>query len=319
VSDIRHALVLTAGLGTRLQPLTSVRAKPAVPVAGTPLVRRILEGLASRGIQEAVLNLHHLPATIARIVGDGGDLGIRVRYSWEQPRVLGGAGGARLALTLLDVSTFFIVNGDTLTDVDLRRLGRTHRNAGALITMALTPNRDFLRYGGVQLDAAGRVTAFVPAGPRARDSFHFVGVQVAEAAAFASLEPGEIANSVGGVYDRLIAQRPGSIAGMVCDASFFDIGTVRDYMDTSRALAASTADSIGRATSLDPTARLTRSILWDDVTVGAHAHLEDCIVTDGVAVPAGAEYRGAILVAGPAGLVPVPIPSNGIHAVRADS
>src|SRR3979490_3361045 len=90
---IGHALLLTAGLGTRLRPLTDVRAKPAIPVAGEPMVRRIIRWLASYGIDDFVLNLHHRPETLTAAVGDGSDLRVRVRYSWEQPRILGSAGG----------------------------------------------------------------------------------------------------------------------------------------------------------------------------------------------------------------------------------
>src|SRR4051812_36989828 len=88
------ALVLTAGLGTRLHPLTYVRAKAAVPVNGETLARRAVRWLAGHGVHDLVLNLHHLPATIAASVGGGCDLGARVRYSWEDP-VLGSAGGPR--------------------------------------------------------------------------------------------------------------------------------------------------------------------------------------------------------------------------------
>src|SRR5450759_5100656 len=115
---IRHALVLTAGFGTRLRPLTDVRAKPAMPVAGEPMIRRIVAWLASHGIADVVLNLHHRPETLTAVVGDGSDLGVRARYSWEQPRVLGSAGGPRLALPIIGAETFFIINGDTLTDLD---------------------------------------------------------------------------------------------------------------------------------------------------------------------------------------------------------
>src|SRR5262249_26325952 len=110
------ALVLTAGAATRLRPLSYVRAKAALPVAGKPLVRRILRQLAAAGVRDAVLNLHHLAHTITSVVGDGADLGMRVRYSWESPGVLGTAGGPRHALPLIDAPTFLVVNGDTLTD-----------------------------------------------------------------------------------------------------------------------------------------------------------------------------------------------------------
>src|SRR4051794_5148841 len=99
-SDAPPAMLLAAGLGTRLRPLTSVRAKPAAPFIGRPLARRILIWLASHGIRHAIVILHHRPETVAAVVGDGSDLGLRVRYSWEQP-VLGSAGGPRHALPLL--------------------------------------------------------------------------------------------------------------------------------------------------------------------------------------------------------------------------
>ncbi len=97
---LRHAIVLTAGLGTRLRPLTDVRAKPAIPVAGVPMVRRIVTWLVGCGVTELVLNLHHLPATLTGVIGQGTELGAKVRYSWE-PVVLGSAGGAKQASAIL--------------------------------------------------------------------------------------------------------------------------------------------------------------------------------------------------------------------------
>src|SRR4029079_2711792 len=128
---LRHALVLTAGLGTRLRPLTEVRAKPAMPVAGIPMIRRIVAWLAAQGVTDCVANLHHLPETVAAAIGDGMDLGVRVRYSWEQPAVLGSAGGPRLALPIIGADTFLIVNGDTLTDFDLRAMVDAHERSEA--------------------------------------------------------------------------------------------------------------------------------------------------------------------------------------------
>jgi len=86
------ALVLSAGMGTRLRPLSWLRAKPALPVAGAPLIVHILRWLASHGIREAIVNLHHRSETIAAAVGDGAAFDLRVRYSWEQP-LLGSGGG----------------------------------------------------------------------------------------------------------------------------------------------------------------------------------------------------------------------------------
>ena len=305
---IRHALVLTAGLGTRLRPLTDVRAKPAIPVAGEPMIRRIAAWLVSRGVDDLVLNLHHLPETLTASLGDGRDLGARVRYSWEQPRILGSAGGPRLARAIVGADTFLIVNGDTLTDVDLSQLAETHAASGALVTLALVPNREFLRYGGVQLDADGRVTGFVRRGAAAEGSYHYIGVQAVAGGVFDGIEPGDAASSIGGVYDAWIASQPGSVRAVVSDAAFHDVGTPADYWRTSQAFAAasgSTSSSVGSGARIDESARVTQSILWDDVEVGAGALLDECIVTDGVRVPAGASHRRAILVRGTDGQVRV--------------
>ena len=297
---IDHALVLTAGLGTRLRPLTDVRAKPAIPVAGEPMIRRIIAWLVSQGVHDLVLNLHHHPETLTARVGDGADLDARVRYSWEQPLVLGSAGGPRLAREIIGADTFLIVNGDTLTGVNLVHLAQAHAASGALVTMALVPNREFMRYGGVLVDADGRVTGFAKRGPASEGSGHFIGVQIVSGRVFDGIRPGEVASSVNGIYDALIAARPGAIRGFLSEAEFWDVGTVEDYWRTSQAFAARPFDSsssAGRAAPrIDASARVTRSILWDDVVVDAGAVVDACIVTDGVHVGAGASHQRAVLI-----------------------
>jgi NDP-sugar pyrophosphorylase family protein len=293
---IGHALILTAGLGTRLRPLTDVRAKPAIPVAGEPMIRRIVRWLVAGGVTDFVLNLHHRPETITAVMGDGSDLGGRVRYSWEQPTILGSGGGPRLALPLVGADPFFVINGDTLTDVDLPALAEAHAAYGALATLALVPNRHFDRYGGVVLDAERWVTGFVPRGPAAEGSYHYIGVQAARAGAFTAIRAGDVARSIGGLYDVLMSNRPGSIRGFVSDAAFWDVGTVADYWDTTRAFAATGADTTPPTSRVDPTAQVVDSIVWDDVVVGARAVVDRCIVTDGVSIPDDATYRNAILV-----------------------
>ncbi len=303
-APVRHALVLTAGLGTRLQPLTDVRAKPAIPVAGEPLIRRIISWLVSQGADDLVLNLHHRPETITAVVGDGRDLGARVRYSWEHPRILGSAGGPRLARPIIGArgaGTFLIINGDTLTDVDLAQLADAHAAFGGLVTLALVPNSAFTRYGGVRLDEQGRVVGFARRGPSSAGTHHFIGVQIVEAEVFDAVAPGEAASSIGGVYDALIASRPGAVRGFVCGAEFWDVGTTTDYWRTSQAFmarAAGPSSGIAQSARIDASARVTGSILWDDVQVGPDAVIDECIITDRVRVRAGAAYRRAILIRG---------------------
>jgi NDP-sugar pyrophosphorylase family protein len=302
-----RALVLTAGLGTRLRPLSCVRAKPAVPVNGEPLVRRILRWLARHGIRDVVLNLHHRPATITSAVGDGSDLGLAVRYSWEQP-VLGSAGGPRRALPLLDSddAPFLIVNGDTLTNLDVRALQAAHRGSGAAVTMAVIQNPRPDKYGGVRATPDGAVTTFAapartdevePAGAPER-SYHFIGVQVAHPRVFAGLADGVPAETVRSLYPELMRREPGAVRVFVSAAAFHDIGTPRDYLETSFAIAALEGDRLAccRNLAIPDSARITRSVLWDDVVIGDGASLHECVVADGVRVPAGARYERLAIV-----------------------
>lgn len=307
-----RALVLTAGLGTRLRPLTHARAKAAVPVAGVPLVTRILRWLRSHDITEAVLNLHHRPETLTAIVGEGRDLGLSVRYSWEQP-ILGSGGGPKRAIPLIERDPFLIVNGDTLTDVDLRALWEEHQRSGATVTMALVPNPAPDKYGGVVVDREGWVAGFTRRGSGV-ESFHFIGAQVTAHAAFALVPEGMAGESVIGVYPIMMQERTHVVRAFVTEASFLDIGTPRDYVDTNVAIAAAEGSepwTRGARVRVASSARVDRSILWDDVTVGEEAVLEECVVTDGVTIPAGARYtRSAIVRGEDGGLIVVPIPGD---------
>jgi mannose-1-phosphate guanylyltransferase len=296
-----RALILAAGLGTRLRPLTSVRAKAAVPVNGIPLVRRVMVWLVAEGVTDQVINLHHRPASIAAVVGDGRDLGATVRYSWEDP-ILGSAGGPRHALPLLTDRTdtaedaFVIVNGDTLTDVRVPALMDRHRRSGARVTMALIPNPRPEFYGGVRVED-GWITGFTRRGAR-EPSYHFIGVQAAHSTAFADLEDGVPAESVNWLYPRLIRESPGSVAAHIVDAPFSDIGTPADYLQTSLSLAAREGDAlVSRAgTEIHPSATLNRTAVWDNVQIGADTVLDDCIVCDGSRVSAGSRYERSALV-----------------------
>ena len=289
-----RALVLTAGLGTRLRPLTYLRAKAAVPINGEPLVGRAIRSLVDGGIRDLVLNLHHHPATIAAVVGDGSGYGAQVRYSWEQP-VLGSAGGPRHALPLLttdDNDDFLIVNGDTLTNVDIDALVSRHRSSGALVTMALIENPRPEHYGGVVVTPDGWITGFGRAG-----RYHFIGLQVAKARVFASLQDGIPAESVNMLYPQLIRTNPRAIAAHISDASFLDIGTPRDCLETSLALAEKESPRlIGARAKIHPSAGVLRTALWDDVTVGAGARLENCIVGDGALIPEGAAFERCAII-----------------------
>ena len=273
-----------------------MRAKPAVPVAGEPLVRRILRYAAGQGVDDYVLNLHHLPETITAQIGDGSDLGVRVRYSFESP-VLGSAGGPRKALPLLPDESFFIINGDTLTTVDLNALADDHRRSGALVTIAVIPNEWPDKYGGLVLDATGRFHSVVPRGSPVR-SYHVVGVQIARPEAFIDLPLDQPAESIGSHYRALVQRNLGAVRACLCPAEFWDIGTPADYLHASLAIGGQEGRAlhVGRGSQIDPSAHVTDSVIWENVNVGPEAVLHRCVVADGVHIPARANFQECAII-----------------------
>jgi NDP-sugar pyrophosphorylase family protein len=285
------ALLLTAGLGTRLQPLSTYRAKPALPVAGTPLIARLLRRVRDAGVTRVVLNLHHRADSITRIVGDGAAFDIDVRYSWEA-QLLGSAGGPARAIPLLESDRFLIVNGDMITDVDVAALIGRHIDTNALVTMAVIDGRP--GYNGVIADSRGIVSGF---GQRP-GAFHFIGVQAVNASVFAGLDVDTVSETVHGIYPPLIAARPEAIRIFHSRASYCDIGSPRDYLETVRAIATAEGRALDRGADcvVAGDAVLINSVLWDRVTIGAGARLNECIAADDVVVPAGAEFSRSTLV-----------------------
>ena len=284
-------LVLTAGLATRLQPLSSVRAKAALPVAGEALVTRILRWLHAAGIRRVVLNLHHRADSITRIVGDGSRHDLAVRYSWET-EVLGSAGGPARAVPLLEADRFLIVNGDTLTNVDLRAVAAQHLDTNAMVTMAVVDGDP--RYNGVIADDSGIVGGF----GRDPGAFHFIGVQAVNAAVFAGVSPDTKSETVHGIYPTLAAGRAGAIRIFHTREVFHDIGSPKDYLDTAIRMAKRDGRPLdrGEGSVIADDATLLNTVVWDRVTIGANARLTNCVVADDVAVPAGAHYSDASLV-----------------------
>jgi mannose-1-phosphate guanylyltransferase len=300
------AIVLAAGLATRLRPLSSQLAKAAMPIAGRTIIERIIHQLAGAGITDAVLNLHHLAHTVTALTGNGAHLGVRLRYSWE-PGLLGSGGGPCRALQLIEGQRALIVNGDTLTDLDIPALVQSHGASGALVTLAVTPNVQPHRYGGIKAGPDGSMCGIVPRGS-SDPSWHFVGVQVAERAAYESVRSDRPSESVSGVYLDLAKQHPGMVRIEPVATSFVDIGTPGDYLRTSVAIAAGdNGTTFGARVRVAPTASVVGSVLWDEVVVEAGAHLDGCVVMSGVCVPAGTRWLHSVLQASLVGIVATPL------------
>lgn len=147
------AMVLAAGLGTRLRPLTFEISKPMVPVLDRPVMEHILDLLDRHRFEAVIANIHYFPETIEAHFGD------RISYSYE-PELLGTAGGVRNCAGFFGDEPFLIISGDALTDIDLSALSERHRKAGGIATLAVKKVSDTREYGVVLHDREGRITGF---------------------------------------------------------------------------------------------------------------------------------------------------------------
>lgn len=223
---IRRAMVLAAGRGTRLAPLTDTVPKPLVPVAGRPLLEHILEFLHAGGIREVVMNLHHLGHRIEAHLGDGGRFGLSIRYSWEDP-ILDTGGGIKRAEPLLAGEPFVVMNGDSLLELSLRELVDFHRARGGIATMALRPDPEAARYGLIEIDASDRVRRLVglpgPVDMPLR-GFMFPGLHVFEPAVFRWMRSDVPYSIIRETYPRLLTAGE-AVYGFVTTARWVTIDT----------------------------------------------------------------------------------------------
>jgi NDP-sugar pyrophosphorylase family protein len=153
------ALLLAAGEGTRLRPLTNETPKAMVPVGDVPVLERNVRWLEAQGIDELAINLHHLPDVITGHFGDGSKLGVRIRWSHE-PELLGTAGALIPLVDWFADERFVVVYGDNLIDCDLGRMLAAHERAAAEVTVALWEREDTRASGVAELDGV-RITRFI--------------------------------------------------------------------------------------------------------------------------------------------------------------
>lgn len=181
-------MIMAAGLGTRLMPLTGAIPKPMVPIAGYPAIGHILRHLRRHDIVEVVINLHHLPETIRGFFGDGSSLGMSIHYSFEE-ELMGTAGGVKNNQSFLGGGTFLIMSGDSLTDIDLDAVLAAHRESGGVSTVVTKRVDDPSEYGVVVTDGARRVLGFQekPAREDARSDLCNCGIYVFEPEIFDSI------------------------------------------------------------------------------------------------------------------------------------
>ena len=309
------AMILAAGYGTRLRPVTYTLPKPLVPLCGRPLIAWAIESLLGFGIRDLIVNLHHLPEPIERfLLTQFPDA--RFKFSYE-PEILGTGGGVRRVRPLLERDDeFLLVNGDTIQFPPYDALRATRNDALAVLTLRHPPRSD--RFTPVYFDD-GRITGF---GKGTGEALMFSGTHLIAKGIFDYLPDKEFSGIVDEVYQPLIDGGRETIAGVVDDGLWFDIGTPQRYMDASRTLLdlmvrgqlaipsdthvagdslvhkTATVNSIshsiaGARSIIEGT--LIDTVVWDDCHIPKGVVLESCVIAHGVEIAAPVELRNVLI------------------------
>jgi mannose-1-phosphate guanylyltransferase len=317
-------VILVGGQGTRLRPLTATVPKPVVQLVDRPFIFYMLAWLRGHGVDDAIISCGFLADSVREVVGDGSQLGLRVRFV-EEPEPLGTAGALKLAEPLLD-ERFLMLNGDVLTDLDLGEQIAQHERSGARATLALVPVEDPSAYGVVILEQDRQVRDFVekPAPGEVHSNLISAGAYVLEREILDLVEPGRNVSIEREVWPRLVGH---GLYGFPSDGYWLDIGTPERYLQGTFDIIEGNvrtpvcdrlggdwlaidarAQVSGRAV---PPAVIERGarvavgahvgslvVLGADVSVGAGSVVERAVVLDGSEIGEGCELRDCILAAG---------------------
>jgi NDP-sugar pyrophosphorylase family protein len=294
------AMILAAGFGTRLFPLTIDRTKPAIPFLGKPLVGYVAEYVARYGFTDVVVNLHHQPESVKKALGDGSDYGVKINYTLEEPRILGTAGALDNAREFLENETFLIVNGKIITDIDIAAALQTHRESGAVATMVLKENARRERFTIVETEN-GFVKNFgdfpqVSDQNEIQNPLMFTGIHILEPRVFDYIPRGVYSDIVPTFYVPAIANGE-KIAAHVTRGNWFELSTIPRYLDISLAMMPKGGGVFaGENCAISPKAAISDSVIWDDVKIEDGARLHRTIVADGVTIKAGEQFSDAAII-----------------------
>jgi mannose-1-phosphate guanylyltransferase/phosphomannomutase len=226
-------MILAAGEGRRLRPLTEHTPKPMLPVAGRPLLEHIIIHLHKCGVNDLAINLYHLPMAVIDYFGDGSRWGVHLRYSVEEC-LLGSAGGVKRIQDFFN-ETFVVFYGDLLTQADLRPMIDLHRRAGVLATLALYYVPDPWNRGIVQLDEAQYIARFVEKPPRDQvfSNLANAGIYVLEPQVLDRIPAEQTYDFGNDVFPNLLAEGT-KIAGYVLQDRLIDIGLPEKYEEANQ-------------------------------------------------------------------------------------
>lgn len=314
-----HAVILVGGFGTRLRPLTLSTPKQMLPLVGKPMIERVVASLAAQGITEVVLALGYRPDQFSEAYPDRRIAGIPVHYAVEsEPLDTAGAIGFAARSIGID-QTFLAVNGDVITDLDVRALVDLHRRRGGAGTIALTPVEDPSRYGVVPIDGDGRVRAFIekPPADQAPSKWINAGAYVLEPSVLDRIPTTGKTSIERAVFPAMVAA--GELYAMQSDAYWVDAGTPASYLQVAidlvtgrrpgQPVEAAVADGaevaddakvedsvISARCRVGEGSVVLRSSLLPGAVVEPGASVEDSIVGPGARVGAGAVLRGFTVV-----------------------
>jgi len=317
-------MILSAGYGTRLWPLTEDRTKPAIPILGKPLVGYVAEYLARYGCDEIAVNLHHRPESVRQALGDGRRFGVKLHYV-EEPDILGTSGAIDNARALLDGDTFVVVNGKIITDIDLKAAFETHRRANAIATLVLLPNTRRERFSVVNT-AGGLLQGFGGMPDRELSSeaaappLMFTGIQILEPRIFDYIPHRVFSHSTTDVYPQAIASGQ-RVAVHVASGRWFELSTIPRYLAISLLLLSEAGQTItaGAGCRISAGAEVEQSVLWDNVVVEAGAHVSRAVLGDGVKIGSGETVENAAVVRADLVLGKTPPPKALKGQIRGDN
>ncbi len=313
-----RAMILAAGYGTRLWPLTIDRAKPAIPFLNRPLVGYVAEYLARYGCREIAVNLHHRSESVRSALGDGARFGVHLHYV-EEPEILGTSGALDNARAWLESDTFIVVNGKIVTDIDLSEALVTHRRRNALATLVLRHNPQRERFSIVNTQD-GLLTGFgsmpsahkLHASDNAQESsdssieedmeaedapLMFTGIQILEPRIFDYIPPKVFSHTTTDVYPQ--ALRNGEVvAAHVAEGMWHELSTLERYLEIHLAVLNEKGKgiSIGENSIIENGAEVEDAVLWENVMVERSARVRRAVLGAGVRVRTGEEIENSIIV-----------------------
>ncbi len=289
------AMILAAGFGTRLWPLTSLIPKPLVPVANVPLIDRIISHLAVCGVESVVVNAHHRHRQLTDHLAGRGAFGIPVEVRVEE-EILGTGGGIKNTEDFWGDEAFVVVNGDILTDIDIASAFEWHRRHGGLATLVV---HDYGPFNKIVIDGESTVRR-IPAeyDPGRKGVFAFTGIQVIEPALLKFITGG-CYSKIMDCYRRLIARGIKIGAYLVCGHRWYDVGTVPAYLRANLETKEAACRLTGKDCRIHPGASIEgKAVLGNKVVVEKGARVADSVLWDGVTICEKVSVSGSVVTSG---------------------